>query len=69
MATQPTSNLALESRWYVTPKEAARLLSLGRSTMYELVASKAIASIHVGRAVRVSVDGLREWAKSQEARM
>lgn len=62
----PTSNLDLETRWYVTPTEAARLLSLGRSTVYELVASEAIASIHVGRAVRVSVDGLREWARAQK---
>lgn len=65
MANQPTSNLDSESRWFVTPTEAARLISLGRSTVYELVASKAIASIHVGRAVRVSVDGLREWLKTQ----
>jgi excisionase family DNA binding protein len=63
---QRISNLDRELRWYVTPTEAARLLGLGRSTMYQMVAAKTIRSIRIGRAVKVSVDALREWCKSRE---
>jgi excisionase family DNA binding protein len=49
----------------LTPTEAARRLSLGRTRLYELLASGEIVSVRVGklrripaRAVRSYVDGL-----------
>ncbi len=42
----------------LTIVEAARVLSIGRTTMYELVAAGEIDVVHIGRAVRVPVTEL-----------
>lgn len=49
----------------VTVQEAAALVSIGRSTGYELVASGEWPSISVGRSVRIPLDGLRAWVERQ----
>ena len=40
---------------------AAKLLSLGRSKMYELIAAGDVPSVRVGRSVRVPMTALRQW--------
>jgi excisionase family DNA binding protein len=45
----------------ITIEEAARLLSLGRSKVYELVAAGEIPSVKVGTARRVSYSALEAW--------
>ena len=45
--------------------EAARLCGIGRSKMYELVASSEVPSIAIGRSRRVPVEGLRRWVEAQ----
>lgn len=47
----------------VTVAEAATMVSVGRSTGYELVARGEWPSITIGRSVRVPVDALRAWVK------
>jgi excisionase family DNA binding protein len=47
------------------PTEAAEVISLGRSKMYDLIAKGVIPSIRIGKSVRVPADGLREWVKAQ----
>jgi excisionase family DNA binding protein len=43
-------------------EEAARILSIGRSKMYAMIASGEIPSLRVGRrSLRVSTDALRAW--------
>jgi excisionase family DNA binding protein len=42
----------------VTVREAARLLALGRSTVYELIAAGHLPTIHIGRSVRIRVADL-----------
>jgi excisionase family DNA binding protein len=42
----------------VTPEEAARRLSLGRTTVYELMASGELRSVNIGRCRRVPVSEL-----------
>jgi excisionase family DNA binding protein len=42
----------------VTPEEAARRLSVGRTTIYELMASGALQSVTIGRCRRVPVSSL-----------
>ncbi len=37
----------------LTVREAAALLSIGRSTLYELIAEREIEVVHIGRSVRV----------------
>ena len=34
--------------------EAADLLAIGRSTVYELIAGEQLETVHIGRAVRVT---------------
>ncbi|MGO9961940.1 MAG: helix-turn-helix domain-containing protein [Acidimicrobiales bacterium] len=45
----------------VTPEEAARRLSVGRTTIYELMASGALQSVNIGRCRRVPVSSLSSF--------
>jgi excisionase family DNA binding protein len=47
----------------VTPVEAARRLSLGRTTVYALMASGHLASIRIGRSRRIPVTELRMFVE------
>ena len=42
-------------------EEVARALSLGRSKVYELIASGELPSITIGAARRVPAEALRRW--------
>ena len=52
-------------RLLLRPHEAAELLGLCRSTVYELIASGAIPSITIGRSRRVPLEALRAWVRAQ----
>jgi excisionase family DNA binding protein len=41
-------------------REAASVLGIGRSTLYELIADGEIEVVHIGRAARVPVAALHE---------
>ena len=45
--------------------EAARLLSLGRSTVYELLASGALPVVKIGTVRRIPLAGLQDWVARQ----
>jgi excisionase family DNA binding protein len=45
--------------------DAAARLGLGRSKFYELVRSKEIATVRIGRSVRVPVSALRAWVDAK----
>lgn len=47
--------------------EAARMLSLGRTLVYDLVMRREIASIKVGRMRRIPVAALQEFVGRQLA--
>lgn len=47
----------------VSVEEAARALSIGRSAAYELIASRQLASVKIGRSRRVPVQALREYVE------
>jgi excisionase family DNA binding protein len=49
----------------LTIVDAARVLSIGRTTMYELVAAGEIDVVHIGRAVRVPVTELDAFVARQ----
>lgn len=42
-----------DRRLLLTVPEAAALLAIGRTTLYELVATGQLATVHIGRAVRI----------------
>jgi excisionase family DNA binding protein len=49
-------------------EDAARRLSVGRSTVYELIGAKALRTIHVGRRILVPESELRRFiAERMEA--
>lgn len=43
------------------PTEAADLIGVGRSKIYELIAKGEVPSIRIGSSVRIPAEGLREW--------
>ena len=50
-----------ELRLAITVEEAARAVGIGRSKAYELCATGQWPTIRIGRAVRVPLDGLKQW--------
>jgi len=42
-------------------EEVARILSIGRSKVYELIASGELPSITIGSARRVPTEALQKW--------
>ncbi|WP_052730579.1 helix-turn-helix domain-containing protein [Sphingomonas sp. SRS2] len=48
-------------RLTVRVPEAARMLSIGRSTLYQLIGSGDIATIKAGRATLVPIDSIRKF--------
>jgi excisionase family DNA binding protein len=47
------------------PIEAAEAVGIGRSKVYELLASGELPSIRIGTSIRVPVDALRAWIARQ----
>ena len=48
------------------PQEAAQVLGIGRSLMYELIARGEIPSVLLGRCLRVSKESLQKWIRERE---
>jgi excisionase family DNA binding protein len=63
---QPRPEPAVEPL-LVRVEEAARILSLSRSTIYEMMDAGEIPSIRRGTARRIPVAALREWVARQTA--
>jgi excisionase family DNA binding protein len=51
----------------VSPARAAQILSLSRSSLYQLLARHEIRAIHIGRATRIPTMELNAWLARQEA--
>ncbi len=48
-------------------EEVQRVLGLGRSKIYEMIAAGELPVVRIGRSVRVPADGLRQWVERQAA--
>ena len=48
----------------LTPEEAARVLSIGRSKVYELLRSGAIESFRIGGSRRIRVESLNRFIEA-----
>ena len=57
--------LSAMDKLLLRPAEAAEAIGVGRSKVYELLASGELPSIRVGSSIRVPVDALREWIAAQ----
>jgi excisionase family DNA binding protein len=51
----------MTDRLLLRPEEAADVLGIGRSKLYELLAAGVIESVHIGSSRRVPVEGLHDF--------
>ena len=56
-----SESLTTDDQLLVTPEEAARRLSVGRTTIYELMSSGELQSVNIGRCRRVPVSSLSSF--------
>ena len=57
----PAEPFTTNDQLLVTPEEAARRLSVGRTTIYELMSSGELQSVNIGRSRRVPVSSLSSF--------
>jgi excisionase family DNA binding protein len=50
---------------FLTVKEVARRLAVGRTTVYELIAKRELVAIRIGRARRIPESALDRWIAQQ----
>ena len=65
MAERPLKPDATQDDEWLTVPEVMERLRLGRSTVYDLIRSKALASAHIGRCRRVPLSALRAFMARQ----
>ena len=53
-------------RLLLTPEDAADLLSIGRSKLYELIGDGRLASVRIGASRRVPMSALVQFVESLE---
>ena len=51
----------------LTPEEAAEVLSISRSTLYDLLKIEALTSVKIGKARRIPAAALWRYVESLEA--
>ena len=51
----------------VSPNEAARLCSIGRTTLYAALSSGDLRSVKIGTRRLITMEALRDWLKRNEA--
>jgi excisionase family DNA binding protein len=49
----------------IRPVEVANALGISRSKVFELLASRELPSVHIGRTTRIPRAQLEEWIKAQ----
>ena len=50
----------------VSPNEAARLCSIGRTTLYAALSSGDLKSVKIGTRRLITIEALRAWLKKNE---
>lgn len=50
----------------VSPNEAARICSIGRTTLYAALSSGDLKSVKIGTRRLITLDALRDWLKRNE---
>lgn len=50
----------------VPPNEAARLCSIGRTTLYAALSSGELRSVKIGTRRLIMIDALRDWLLANE---
>ena len=63
---QPLRELLAGDPLLLTPEEAARILRVGRTTIYALMKSGELRPIHIGRSCRLSRAELERYVRRLE---
>jgi excisionase family DNA binding protein len=64
---QPLWDVQAADRLRLTPGEAATVLRLGRTTVYALIKSGDLRSVHIGRSCRISQAELERYVRQLQA--
>lgn len=48
------------------PMEVAEILSIGKTTIYELLKTGEIPSIRIGRSIRIPAKAIEEWIEKEQ---
>ena len=51
----------MTDRLLLRPEEAAELLGIGRSKLYDLLATGEVESVHIGSCRRIPIEGLHRY--------
>ncbi|MDC0360858.1 excisionase family DNA-binding protein [Alphaproteobacteria bacterium] len=51
----------------VAPGEAARLMGIGRTLVYEEIASTRLRSAKIGKRRLITIEAIKDWLKAREA--
>lgn len=51
----------------VTVEELAKMLNIGRNTAYELVRSEEVASLKIGRQIRISKQAVLDYISNNKS--
>ena len=65
MPITTATSMALSGKLLLTAEDVARRLSLGRATVYLMMASGELPTLRKGRAVRVPAGALEAWIESR----
>ena len=63
MTTSERLSVAQPGRLLLTVEEAARLLGIGRTTMFRLIKSGEVESVQIGRLRRIRPDALTAYTQ------
>jgi excisionase family DNA binding protein len=65
--TQRPRELMSSDQLLLTPEEAARVLRVGRTTIYTLIKAGDLLPVHIGRSCRISHAELERYVRRLEA--
>lgn len=67
MTLRDTDRIPLSQRLLLRPEEAAAILGLGRSTIYELLRAGELPTVHIGRTTRIPARDLQSWIEQRRS--
>ena len=60
--------LSVSDRLAVSPAEAARLVGIGRTKIYEAIGAGELKSLKIGSRRLVAIEALRDWLRNSRGR-
>jgi excisionase family DNA binding protein len=64
-ASRPVPPVPVDEPWLLDSREVARLLGIGRTKAFQMMASAELPTVRIGRCVRVSREALLHWVSRQ----